>query len=245
MSEENEAGAVASGKALSEALENRASSYRMFSRLFLKPLSEEEIDALAGMDMVAAAQSLGGEGLLAEGFNDMGRGLHRRHTGTKRLLSTDFTMCFDGVSALNDLVAVPYASVFVGSKKGNKAELYQEPRNADRKMYRSEHVEADPDLNLPDDHLSFELSFMADLSDKTADALAKGDRQEALRLVGVSREFLTGHILSWYGLFYDLAAKIVETRFYRGVLKATYGYLQSDGGTLDEIEKLIGEDAQG
>lgn len=230
--------------AVAEVLNDREQSYRLFSRLFMKPLELEDIEGLAAMNLEkSAAAVVGGDekaadledDLLAQGFNDMGRGLHRRHTGTQRVLSTDFTMCFDGVSSHKGLVAVPYASIFAGSIKGEKAIFFQEPRNRDVAAYRSEQVGVDPDLHLPEDHLSFELSFMADLSSKAACAYAKGNAAEALRLLQVSRDFLSDNILCWYGAFYDLALHIVETRFYRGVLKATYGYLQLDGDVLADL----------
>lgn len=229
--------------AIQEVLRGRAGTYRMFSRLFLRPLSEEDIDEFAEQRFEEKVADLEGTGLLAEGFNDMGRGLHRRHTGTVKLLNTDFTMCFDGISAYEGLRAVPYASLFAGSKKGDKAELFQEPFRAVRALYRREGVEVNHDLNLPDDHLSFELSFMADMSDAMAAALAAGDTAEALRLADVSEDFRANHLLGWYPALYELALKIVETRFYRGVLKATYGYLELDGDTLAEMKQLLSEAA--
>ena len=210
----------------------------MFSRLFMRPLSEGEIDSFAAMELDVAAKEVG-EGMLAEGFNDMGRGLHRRHSGTRRLLATDFTMCFDGISTLHDLRAVPYASVFIGSKTGDKAELFQEPRKADKAFYAGEGIQVDESLGLPDDHLGFELSFMADLSQKAADAVRSGDLPEARRLVTASGEFRAGHILTWYGALFDLAMQIVETRFYRGVLKATFGYLELDEGLMADVDDAL------
>ena len=220
-------------------LQGRAESYRMFSRLFMKPLSEGDIDELASMCLEEKARDLQDYELLSQGFNDMGRGLHRRHTGTKSILGTDYTMCFDGLSTYNGLRAVPYASVFVGSRKGEKAELFQEPFHEVRAIYTREGVVTDRSLNLPDDHLGFELSFMADMSDAMADALRKGDVDEALRLADVSEDFRANRILSWYPQFFELASKMVETRFYRGVLRATYGYLQLDGDTLREVKAAI------
>ncbi len=84
-----------------EELGNRELSYRLFSRLFLKPLTDEDIENLAAMELEKTVDVVEEDDLLARGFNDMGRGLHRRHSGTRRKLSTDFTMCFDGVSAVH------------------------------------------------------------------------------------------------------------------------------------------------
>ncbi len=223
------------GAEIAKVLADREQSYRLFSRLFMKPLEQEDIDALTAMELEKSVEPLGDDDLLARGFNDMGRGLHRQHTATKNVLSTDFTMCFDGVTTHKGLVAVPYASIFAGSLKGDKAIFYQEPRDRDLAAYRGEQIKVDPDLHLPEDHLSFELSFMADLSRKAAHAYSKGEGEEVLRLMDVSRAFLQNNILSWYGAFYELALNIIETRFYRGVLEATYGYLRLDDDAIGDL----------
>ena len=99
-------------------------------------------------------------------------------------------------------------------------------------------------LNVPEDHLSFELSFMAVMSEKMAAAVEAGNMAEALRLAEVSDDFRANHILSWYPKFFDLAIHLVETRFYRGVLRATYGFLQLDGDTLAELKAALADDAE-
>ena len=224
---------------VNEVFGNRTSSYRLFSRLFFKPLTADEVDALVAMELEKAAADMPEGGLLAEGMNDMGRGLHRRHTGTVRILSTDFTMVFDGVRSYDGMVATPYASIFGGSITGEKAIFFQEPRARDLAAYRAQGIQVDPDLHLPEDHLSFELSFLADLSDAAGEAVEKGDEAEALRLVQASSSFLRDNVLSWYGVFCELALKMVETRFYRGVLKACGGFLEVDLATLRELEEAL------
>jgi TorA maturation chaperone TorD len=221
--------------AVIDILTGRANSYRMLSRLFFKPLSTQEIEELAASDYISVAESLEGTGLLAEGFNDMGRALKKRHTGTRQQLSTDFTMCFDGVDTIDDLVAVPYASVFLGEK----ALLNQEPRHKVYKFYQSEAINLKRGVNLPEDHLSFELEFLAILSDRTAQAVERGDVDEALRSLELSREFINEHILPWLSLFAERAARILKTRFYRGALKATQGYIELDLATIADLAEAI------
>ncbi len=132
-----------------------------------------------------------------------------------------------------------YESLFAGSISGDSAIFFQEPRTNDLAAYRREHIQVDPEIHLPEDHLSFELSFMADLSAKAIAAYSAGDIAETARLLQVSSDFLQNNILCWYGSFFDRALKIIETRFYRGVLEATYGYLKLDQEALaDLIEAL-------
>jgi TorA maturation chaperone TorD len=217
-----------------DVLAERNKSYRMLSRLYLKPLSEQEIDELAAVDFVAAAKALEDSELLAKGFNDMGRALTKRHTGTRQQLATDFTMCFDGVEALDGQVAVPYASVFLSEK----ALLNQEPRNEVYRLFRSESVSLRRGVNLPEDHLSVELEFLAVLSARASEALEAGDVDELDRDLELSRSFINEYILTWFPLFRDRALSILKTRFYRGVLEATEGYLQLDLTTIDGLLEL-------
>jgi TorA maturation chaperone TorD len=222
-------------KAILDTLTNRATSYRMFSRLFFKPLDETEIEQLAASDYGTAAKALEETCLLAEGFSDMGRALKKRHTGTRQQLATDFTMCFDGIETVDEQVAVPYASVFLSEK----ALLNQEPRHEVYRLYRSEAIRLKSGVNLPEDHLSFELEFLAILSDHAAEALRQDDQNEAIRNLELSRAFINEHILSWLDLFRERADRILKTRFYRGTLKATRGYLKLDLATIEDLLEVM------
>lgn len=55
------------------------------------------------------------------------------------------------------------------------------------------------------------------------------------RQVRTSRAFLADHILSWFDAFQDLALLLLETRFYRGVLKISKGFFLEDAELLDAI----------
>jgi TorA maturation chaperone TorD len=212
-------------------LEGRTTSYKMFARLFFKPLKEEDIEDFANADFCARSKELEGTGLLAEGFNDMGRALNKRHTGTRSLLATDYTMCFDGLEAVEDLVASPYASVFLGSE----ALLYQEPRAAVYKLFQTEGIGLKAGVDLPEDHLSFELEFLAMLSERAASALKENNLDAVRHNLQSSLEFIEGNILTWIGMLRERAEKILKYRFYRGALKATQGYLELDIQTITEI----------
>ncbi|MDR1082790.1 MAG: molecular chaperone TorD family protein [Coriobacteriales bacterium] len=220
---------------LASVLAGRADSYRMFSRMFLKPLSEADIEEFAAIDYGSIAEALSDTPLLAEGFKDMGSVLRKRHSGTRQQLSTDFTMCFDGITAIDEQVAVPYASVFLGES----ALLYQEPRQKVYELFQAESISLKTDVKLPEDHLSFELEFLAVLSDRIATALEHNNQDEALRNLELSREFINEHILSWLDLLRERAEKILKTRFYRGALKATRGYLELDLKTIEDLIEVV------
>jgi TorA maturation chaperone TorD len=214
-----------------DVLNGRTASYKMFSRLFLKPLSDTDILELDGMDFISRSQALGDDSLLAQGFNDMGRGLRKRNTGTRQQLSTDFTMCYDGVETVGENVAVPYASIFLGEK----ALFNQEPRNEVYKLFCDEGIGLKQGVNLPEDHLSFELEFLAVLSSRAATALSDGDLEKVQYNLQLSQSFIINHIQSWIELLAERASQILKTRFYLGVLKAVRGYLELDLETINDL----------
>ncbi len=220
---------------LIEVMESRSRSYRMFSRLYLEPLSDDDIQQLVDMDLISEAKALRDVELLAEGYNDMGRGLRRRHTGTRALLATDFTMCFDGLVTVDKLPAQPYASMFTA----DEPRFYGSARAEVFHRFSAAGVKVKEGFDLPADHLSFELEFMAVLAERTRDALEDDDIEEAIRLVQESQTFLSEQLQNWVPAFVERAMHILETRFYQGVLKATLGYLALDEQTLqDSLDEL-------
>lgn len=220
---------------LVDVLMGRAASYRMFSRIFLSPLRDSDIDDFIARDFISMALEFEDNELLAEGFNDIGRALKRRSTGTRQQLATDYTMCFDGVEAIDGEVAVPYASVYLGSE----ALLNQEPRHEVYQIFRAESVKLRSSINLPEDHLSFELDFLSLLSTRAAEALEAGDTAEVLRILDVSQSFIVDNILSWLDLLTERANQVLKTRFYKGALKATKGYLKLDQSVIAGVKEML------
>jgi putative dimethyl sulfoxide reductase chaperone len=216
---------------LSEVLRDRSAFYRMLSNLYFTSLTQEQIDSLAEHDLVSFA---GGDELLAAGFDDMRRYLRKRNTGTRQDLAVDFTSAFVGAQQYEGRCAVPYESVF----RSESGLLMQEPRNEVYRLYKRAAVKLKEGVDLPEDHLSFEFEFLALLSDRTIDALREDRLGDAVDLLGSQKVFIEEHILSWFNDLAELALKILTTRFYRGVLKITEGYLTGD---IEVIDALIAE----
>lgn len=222
---------------LARLMDSRTATYRLLARLFLKPLGEDDIAMLAQADFAGQAKAMGSDSPLFAGFNSMGRGLRRRHTGTKSVLASDYSMCFDGLATAEGKVAVPYASVFL-SKKGL---LYGPQRAEALAAFRAQGVGIREGLDIPEDHLAFELEFLGCLAQRTAQALREGDNERAADLTATSRAFLEGQVLTWAGLLFDVARHLLTTRFYRGVVDAAEAFLELDRDVLadaaDELEQ--------
>lgn len=222
--------AVPAGRAvdLNEVLEARASFYEMLASLYFKPLTQGEIESMASADFSAYADI--GE-WFADGLNDMARYLKRRTTGTRQELAVDFTGAFAGTSTYGGKTAVPYKSVFTS----NEGLMYQEGYREVFAAFKSEAVKRRDGLDWPDDHLSFLFQFEALMSRRVARALTAGNMPVAMHDLVTSRAFLEEHICSWFDSFSDSAGMLLSTRFYRGVLKVTKGFLELDRRTLDDL----------
>lgn len=223
---------------IGDVLEARADFYETLAALYFYPLKQEQIDAMAEADLSPYADV---NEDFAEGINDITRTLRKRNTGTRQELAVDFTGAFIGTSTWEGRSAVPYKSVFTSEGGLIYQGGYQEVFDA----FKQEAVKKRAGLDWPDDHLSFMFQFLALLSRRAHQALLEGKNSNAVHDLTVSADFLHDHIASWFDAFFDLANKLVKTRFYRGVLKITRGYITFDAEVLqDLIEEVEGLDGR-
>lgn len=216
-------------------LESRADMYRALGNLYLNTLSEQQIEELALTDYDTLRADP--DKRIASGFNDIYRALRRRNTGTRQLLAMDFTSCFLGTKTYRGLTGAPYESLY----RDSSGTLMGPIRTQVFNTYKRERIALQPDLDLPEDHLSFEMEFLAVLCDRCAKAVEAGDRDEALRVLGVQKAFLEEHVLAWFPRFHNLTTKLLETRFYRGVLNVTRGFLESEPESIGGLAQAIAE----
>jgi putative dimethyl sulfoxide reductase chaperone len=222
---------------LIEVVKNRAAFYRTLSSLYFNTLTQEQIDRLAETDFSAFGAD---EPLLIAGFDDMRRYLRKRNTGTRQELAVDFTSTFLGSQTYEGRTATPYESVF----RSESGQLMQEPRNEVYRTFKKAAIKLKEGVDLPEDHLSFEFEFVAILCDRIVEALNDADADGAIRILKSQRTFIEDHILSWFDDLAEMASKILQTRFYRGVLKITKGCLAVDMEAIpDLIAELKGEAA--
>jgi TorA maturation chaperone TorD len=219
---------------LIEVLNGRREFYLALAGFYLKPLTQEQIDKMALTDYSTFGV---GEPLLEEGFNDITRYLRKRNTGTRQMLAIDYTSSFGGAQTYEGRTAVPYASVYLS----DEGLLSQKPRADVFQIFKRNLLRV-VDTSTPDDHLSFMLEFLAVMSERSAQALQKGLVEDARECLMQSRDFIDQHILNWFGELSDIANKLINTRFYRGVLRVTEGYLRMDLETIhDMLEELSQE----
>ena len=216
--------------------------YGLLSRLYFAPLGQEEIDRLAAAPL-APEEDDAGEGedpaaaLLAEGLRLMQATLALESDTLRRDLNVDYTAAFYGIAQYGKQVATPYESVF----KGERRELYGSKRTEVFNAVKRDRLRLKEGIDLPEDHLSFELQYLAVLCERAAEQLAGGDAEGALRDVRQQRAFIQEHVLSWIDDLADVANNLLELDFYRGVLMATKGFLTLADAELAEIEEALAD----
>lgn len=210
------------------ALEGRAQFFSLIASLFYRPLTQEQIDNIAAMDLSAYA---GLNETFDSGINDMSRYLRKRNTGTREQLATDFTSTFIGTKTYEGKSAVPYESVFTNED----GLMCQESFHQVRATYRKAAFRKREGDSIPDDHMGYMCEFISVLSKRAASEIEAGNTEAAARDLTLTRDFLNQHILSWYDQLAERASHIVSTRFYRGVLSLAEGYFAFDASIADDL----------
>lgn len=136
-------------------------------------------------------------------------------------LAVDFTAIYLN----NTYRAHPTESVWVTEEHL----IRQEPMLRVRQWYRRYYLSTDDDQKRADDHLVFELQFLAHLIGLTSQPEAPVDR-----LLDDAARFMDEHLLRWVGPFAARVAQRCQTQFYAGLVIVTYSY-------LDELRNLLAE----
>lgn len=216
------------GQAMVAALQGRADFYDLLAAIYFKPLTAEQVENIATMDLSAYEDI---NEYFADGINDIRRYLNKRNSGTRQELAVEFTASFGGVSSWKGKYAVPYESVHT-SQEGL---MYQDAYHEVYHFFKENRVDRGAGYDYPHDHLSFMCEFMAIESHRMIAALEAGDTDEVLHHVEVCQGFLQDHILSWFDTFADLALLLIKTRFYKGILKISKGFFLEDAELLESI----------
>ena len=225
---------MAQYQALVEEFTDRARFYRMLSRFYYGPLNQEEVDGLDADSLKDLSGQMENP-LMVQGFNDMYRYLRRKNTGTRQELNNDYTGCFGGTRTYEFLYAVPYGSVFLSPE----GELMGPERGEVFRIYKAHRIKVKEGYDIPEDHLAFELEYLAILNDRAAQDLSTGDLSSAVRNIADQRIFLEEHVNTWFDRLFNLSFRLIRTRFYQGVLRVTKGFFREESETLPRLEEYV------
>ena len=242
--EEGEKGAAAEGGVALPAFEAEvieannalAGFCRLLSSIYLFELTEDQIERFAH------ARFDNDGSVMAQGYQLIHEYLRHRNTATRQELAVDYAHTFLGAGVYTEIMAPPYESVFTSKQRL----LMQVSRDGALKYYRSEMVEVSDERNknTPEDHLGFELQFMALLADRASHALEGGCTECFADLVKKMRSFYRFHQENWLEDYCDAIDKYCRTDFYRGISLLTRGYLESTRAYLDDLADAFGIDPE-
>ena len=147
------------------------------------------------------------------------------------------------LEAVRTDLAAEYARVFLGMSRRPVAPyesvytsptglMMQEARDEVVALYRREGFSVDESMHLPEDHIAFELGFMAGLIRNAMAALDAGDGAEAERLAAVRESFVADHLASWVPSLAQDVEKRAATGFYRGLAALTRDFIEAEADDL-------------
>lgn len=203
----------------------RAEMYRLLASVFYRELDETQIATLKAQPLAAPE-----EGRMKDGADAVYRAFRMAPPDTLTRLRVDYARIFLAAGIYEGDTAVPFESVFTGEE----GILMDDARDEVLAIYRNEDVTVQADLNTPEDHISFELEFMAILCDRIASALREGNDAEAARLLELQRDFAQNHLLNWVPQLAERVDNYAKEAFYPAFMDYALGFIENDEAWLEE-----------
>ena len=144
-----------------------------------------------------------------------------------RKAAAEYAQLFLNMSA-NPVVL--FESVYTSPKRL----LMQEARDKVRAAYRAQGLSLAQDKNLPEDHLSFELEFMAQLCAKEAACKEAGDETGARTARLSQADFLSEHLFNWVFEVCDEIAQKAKTGLYQNLGQALEEFMNYERALIQE-----------
>jgi putative dimethyl sulfoxide reductase chaperone len=177
-------------------------AFLFLSRVFLEPPDREFLERTASEELLDD-WPLPANCDAAVGLAMMKNGLAAAAADGWKDLAADYVDLFAG----GRLLAPPFESVY----RGEDRLMFEDATFEVREIYRGHGLEV-PDKNtVPDDHIGFELLFLAWLCG---------------RADGGAADFLTEHLLLWAGRFAKAVIDHASTSFYRGAAHLMNGTIR-------------------
>lgn len=208
-------------------------TYRFLSHVFFKELSEEAIEGLA---LGEYGESTGNE-CLDRGNRMIGRYFAFSGTDRRTQLACEYARIFlaAGTYTESRATAIPYESVFTSEEKL----VMQGARDDVLLYYALDGFQVDPALHEPEDHLSFELEYLANMNGRAESLVAAGDWDELLANMSRQGRFIESHLLNWLSALRETAQEYSQLTFYIGMLLVTEGYLQEYRAYFRFLQELL------
>lgn len=188
-----------------QTLDTRAGMYTLLRRLYSYPLTEDLMDTVRTLDVAS-------RGEVADALDALKASIAEVDEPRLGELNVEMTRLLEGPGLTP---APPYASFYL-----NHGTLMGEAASKARRTYLAWRVIPDSEIRLPDDHITYELGFMAFL----AEVAASGDD----RALEASRSFLNDQLAPWIPRFCGAMAEATDDPFFEALAELTAAVLRRD-----------------
>ena len=208
-------------------------TYTFLSQMLFRELNEEAIAALKGQEWPCET----GNETLDRGYAQVRRFFNFASTDIRTQLAVEYARVFlaAGVFGSDKMTAVPYESVF--TSEGHL--MMQASRDDVVCRFAADGFKVNPDLHEPEDHLAFELEYVAHMNRKAAELVETGDAEALAANVARQVEFIDAHLLNWVGNLYETAREYAKTTFYTGMLLVVLGAAEQSRDLLAEVAEQL------
>lgn len=218
-----------------EAFVQRAAFYRVLASIYFKEVTDEVIGRLDRMPVPDEADAPA----LCAAMRELKRYLVRKGPDPRTDLAVDYARAFLAAGVYEGDAACPFESIYTSEERL----IMQDARDEVRAVYLANGVNVDQGLHLPEDHLSFELEFMAIMSDRAAALLPgtgfTGDLEGLARNLRTQRAFAQEHIANWLPAFEKQVVALTEQGFYPAVTHIAQAYVDDDVALLGEMLAML------
>lgn len=216
-------------------LADSAETYRFLGQMLFKELNEEAIEAVAAIDFPAET----GNAHLDEGYRLIRRFLKFSASDRRAALACDYARIFlaAGVYVKSDKTAIPYESVFTSPERI----MMQASRDDVVRRFARDGFQVNPALHEPEDHLAFELEYLAHMSERAARLAEAGDAAGVRENLARQCAFIDAHILNWVPSLAEAVRGFAKLAFYPGMMEVVLGTAEASRATLPEIADELRE----
>lgn len=219
-------------------VKDSAETYRFLSHMVFKELDAATIEAVAAIEFPAET----GNEHLDEGYRLVRRYFNFSASDRRTQLACEYARIFlaAGVYVKSDKTAIPYESVFTSPERI----MMQASRDDVVRRFARDGFKVNPALHEPEDHLAFELEYLAHLNDRAAVLAEAGDAAGLRANFARQVDFIETHILNWLPALTAAARGFAKLAFYPGMLLVAQGTAETCRETLTALaDELTGEQA--
>ena len=208
----------------------RQSLYSFLARIYRVEVDNELLESMKELEF--SDQPNGGA--FSEGTSELRAYLERPGIDPRTDLAVDYARVFLGAGIADGSAAFPYESVYTSPERL----IMQEARDQVLALYRAKGLGVEGEGRDPEDHIAYELDFMAYLVREGAAFSETGDEGALRTSLAEQRSFLKFHLLNWVPAFCKDVDAYSSTGFYRAAAKMTAGYIDMDESV---VEDFLGE----